>query len=221
MQEDGWVWVGLPKNIVKYMTERIAGKIISKSVVQDRIVLELTIRQPADTLIDFYKTGFDSLYGYAIYDYPLTLEVEANPDWLGKTVYLDHDGKNQALIPYEKAGKTYVMVNCAPDKGDISIGLTPVGVITGDRSKNEMSIKMYPNPFSTSVDIRVAIAYSKFKTSNLKFKICNINGKLVYSKLVNRNSSLIWEPQNQPAGIYMIEVKAGLQTFRKRVTLLK
>jgi hypothetical protein len=100
-------------------------------------------------------------------------------------------------------------------------GDPPVTAKTSEPVEKKTELTVSPNPFRTSVDLKVAIANSKFKILNCKFDIYNINGKLVYSKLVTRNSSLVWNAIDQPGGIYIFRIKAGDRIYTQRATLVK
>jgi hypothetical protein len=84
-----------------------------------------------------------------------------------------------------------------------------------------LTLSVSPNPFSTSVDIKISITNGKLKISNLKFDIFNIIGKLVHQSHVSHRSSLVWHAQDQPPGIYIVKVKEGNRIITKRITLIK
>ena len=79
-----------------------------------------------------------------------------------------------------------------------------------------------PNPFSTSVKIRVLIAnYELQVTNNYDVGIYDIRGKVIYSKIVNRNSSLVWDALNHPGGVYIVRMTSGNEVQTARILLLK
>jgi hypothetical protein len=88
----------------------------------------------------------------------------------------------------------------------------------------EMRVNVFPNPFSTSVEIRVPfwIADCGLRIENVG--IYDIKGRLVQiiqnskSKIQN---SYTWDASNQPAGVYFVKVKAGEKIFNKKILLLK
>jgi hypothetical protein len=77
-------------------------------------------------------------------------------------------------------------------------------------------ISVSPNPFGTSVDIT---ADFKFKISNLKFKICNINGQQIFSKSVSSSERIRWNASGHPTGIYLLVVDTGTRKLSKRLVL--
>jgi hypothetical protein len=92
-------------------------------------------------------------------------------------------------------------------------------------------INVWPNPFMTSVEIRVISAtVPQFHSSTVKtgIKVFDLNGRLVSNQadcgtveLQHCGTSYRWHAQDQPAGIYVIRVHSEGRTLQKKVTLIK
>jgi hypothetical protein len=90
----------------------------------------------------------------------------------------------------------------------------------------EFRVECYPNPFSTSVNIRALVRNDECGMMNINACIFDINGRQIarfdqfripHSAFRN---SYTWDAQNQPAGIYILKITAGSRTVTKRVTLV-
>jgi hypothetical protein len=77
-------------------------------------------------------------------------------------------------------------------------------------------ITVWPNPFSTSLEIEVPM-----QIENLKFEIFNLKGQQVYSSHVARHTPHVWDASIQPAGLYLVKVRIGEKQIIKRVVLQK
>jgi hypothetical protein len=88
-----------------------------------------------------------------------------------------------------------------------------------------LSVRCWPNPFSTSVYFEIRTANSELR--DLELAIYDIRGKLVHqfsnrsSHSAFRNSVYAWDARNQPNGIYIINVKTGKRRFIKKLILQK
>jgi hypothetical protein len=93
----------------------------------------------------------------------------------------------------------------------------------------EDRIEVWPNPFSTSINIQVLNSqFPKFRNFRMNFEIYDINGRLVehafqFGDLGNPGfgNSITWDASNQPAGMYIIRVRMGDRTMTRRVTLMR
>jgi hypothetical protein len=103
-----------------------------------------------------------------------------------------------------------------------------------DRSRTadyEPVIGITPNPFSTSVNIRViSSTVPQFRSSavNPEIRIFDINGKFVSGldncgivALWNRGTSYTWDASGQPAGIYFVKVSINNIVMIKRISLVR
>jgi hypothetical protein len=84
-----------------------------------------------------------------------------------------------------------------------------------------MKLSVFPNPFSTSVNIKCSVRNEKLGIGIVKIAVYDIKGKLVYSQLPIPNSQLGWDSSNHPSGIYLVKVRVGNQILTKKITLLK
>jgi pimeloyl-ACP methyl ester carboxylesterase len=81
--------------------------------------------------------------------------------------------------------------------------------INSKRNSGLFQLTAYPNPFSTSVEIKCSVGNWEWGIVNVKIAIYDVNGKLVYSQLSTPNSQLGWDASGHPNGIYIIKVRAG------------
>jgi hypothetical protein len=106
-------------------------------------------------------------------------------------------------------------------------------------SKTGAVVEVYPNPFSTSLNIQVRLEIADFKLPINKIGIYDITGRLVFTfgrggvltKDANNlrtpplqrqiGNSYSWDAENYPAGIYIVKVKAGSKVLTRRITLIK
>jgi hypothetical protein len=95
----------------------------------------------------------------------------------------------------------------------------------------QVMLEVWPNPFSTSMDIKLnssAVLQIHSSTVNQEIKIFDINGRLVSNlancgtvELQHCGTSYRWHAQDQPAGIYIVRVKLGDKTYSRNVCLVK
>jgi hypothetical protein len=99
-----------------------------------------------------------------------------------------------------------------------------------NRNQNDF-LTIFPNPFSTSVDIRLnSSTVPQFHSSTVKtqIKIFNLNGRRV-SNQTNRGTVELqhcgtyyrWHAQDQPPGQYIIRADMGDRVLTKKATLLR
>jgi hypothetical protein len=93
-------------------------------------------------------------------------------------------------------------------------------------ARDGLGLKVFPNPFSTSVD--VFVQRSTFSVlCNPEVQIFNINGKKVAdlksrrTQHAKRSTGYAWHAQDQPTGMYIITVKTGNRVISKRISLVK
>jgi hypothetical protein len=84
----------------------------------------------------------------------------------------------------------------------------------------QVQVSVRPNPFCTSVDIMFRSKNEERRLKNVEVKIYDITGKLLSSTFNIQHSSFVttarWDAQDQPAGMYMVRVKAGDNVITKR-----
>jgi hypothetical protein len=98
-------------------------------------------------------------------------------------------------------------------------------------SEQDFGLEVWPNPFNTSVDIRLnSSTVPQFRSSAVKPEVIifDINGKLVSRpdncgtvELQHCGTSYRWYAQDHPAGIYFIHVKAGDHELKRKIILVK
>jgi pimeloyl-ACP methyl ester carboxylesterase len=88
-------------------------------------------------------------------------------------------------------------------------------------------VKVGPNPFSTSVEIKCSMRNADCGVTNINVCIYDISGKKVAQLLPFRipHSALgirhTWSPKTSPNGIYFVNITIGNKTVTKRITLVK
>jgi hypothetical protein len=111
-------------------------------------------------------------------------------------------------------------------------GEPPVTVKKSEKYANKLELKIGPNPFTTSLQIRILMKNAPFgsaqgvKWQNAKLEIINLQGKILHFEFFNLKFSMgataCWNASNYPAGIYIIKVKTGKTVLASRViTLVK
>jgi hypothetical protein len=85
---------------------------------------------------------------------------------------------------------------------DIPSNCGTVGIATLDNLNNEQAVTIYPNPFTTSVNIMINDATS---TTQKEVKVYTILGTLVFHSYITKSLTTI-ETSNFPSGIYFYEI---------------
>ena len=84
-----------------------------------------------------------------------------------------------------------------------------------------MALNIYPNPFRTSTSILIN---NQLSVNGGMVQILDISGKLLRTIPISAYRSPIagiqWNAQDQPAGTYLILIKAGEKRITKQVTLI-
>jgi hypothetical protein len=109
-------------------------------------------------------------------------------------------------------------------------GTTGIGDVR-DKGINGSMIQVVPNPFGTSVDIRLnssTVPQFHRSTANPEIKIFDINGRLVSNlancgtvELRNYGTSYRWHAQDHPGGIYVVKVTLDGKTLSRRICCVK
>jgi hypothetical protein len=187
--------------------------------------------------------------------------VQANlaaPTWIGT------DGWNSTSITVTADGNSYAVYNRYFDAGDIDLkrhkngscqgtgyvfkisggGSGPVIGLSESILSGTYNIAVYPNPFSTSVNIQVLMRNDECGMMNMG--IYDISGRLVYAfgtggvhtNYANNvgtpplqyqfriphsafRNSYTWDASDHPAGIYFCRLKMEDRVLQKKITLLR
>ena len=88
-------------------------------------------------------------------------------------------------------------------------------------SINKTSFIISPNPFSKSTQISFTIGYN----SHVKIKIMDVYGmtikQLMDGEVQKGNYSLVWNANNNCAGIYLCVFETEQEKFTRRIVLTK
>jgi hypothetical protein len=82
-------------------------------------------------------------------------------------------------------------------------------------------VRVFPNPFSTSVFFELRTAKSELR--NMSLGIYDITGKLIYkldqrgSHSAFRSSGYAWNALNYPSGIYFVRIKTGEHILKQKL----
>jgi len=102
---------------------------------------------------------------------------------------------------------------CSPMSKSKDVALVlciPVGNANLDAGDTTNAVTIYPNPFTSSIDIKVNDAS---KMINYELKIFNILGEEVMNTLITKDITTL-KTSNLPSGIYMYEVNSNNQTIQ-------
>ncbi len=141
-------------------------------------------------------------------------------DWKNHSISLaDYIGVRNANIMFRQIrgeGNNVYLDNISvdPDPTSVETNLAPLTA----------SFSMYPNP--TTNNTSLYINTSLFTTNQIQLNVINTKGQLVYHKtheLTSNNTSqqLPLYTQNLPAGIYLVHLQDGLNTFSKKLVIIK
>lgn len=110
----------------------------------------------------------------------------------------------------------------APDIGAFEYGTTAVNPFAEKvPSTTALLLQNYPNPFNN----QMIIIYNLPQAAAVKLAVYNSLGQLV-DVLVEQvqtkgNYQVQWGPENQPSGVYWLQLQAGSARLTRSVTLLK
>ncbi|MDP7216705.1 MAG: T9SS type A sorting domain-containing protein, partial [Candidatus Marinimicrobia bacterium] len=118
-------------------------------------------------------------------------------------------------------------VNIYPQVGESQFTLTVAySALTtnDDMMPKEFALhQAYPNPFNPSTTISFDIPAQTH--SNASLRIYDITGRLVTTlvdeQLAPGTHTLQWQPVNLSSGLYIVQLKAGDQTFNQKITFIK
>jgi hypothetical protein len=138
--------------------------------------------------------------------------------------------RHTTVICDQESGKWY-MYQCsdqASDGNQIIVRTAPVVGGSGPVRLGEsypVQDGVHPNPFSTSVNVKLSMQNENIKFQIAKLKIFNTQGKILHSAICNLQYAIYgcfhWNAQDQPTGMYLIKVKTGDKVISKRITLVK
>jgi hypothetical protein len=122
----------------------------------------------------------------------------------------DHDGDGYTNI------EEYIN-----DRALILMGEEPFNSVenTGKNDKSKTpGLSVFPNPFTSTTIIKIRSKEARGKEA--KIKIHNVTGSLCFSaSLSPASSEFTWNPVQQPAGVYIIQLTYGIQKITKRLIL--
>jgi hypothetical protein len=75
-------------------------------------------------------------------------------------------------------------------------------------------IELYPNPFSSCIEIRLP-------GRDAQVKVFNVNGELITSLPAAGKNTVYWDAADSAEGIYLVRVITGDQVFQEKVFLVK
>jgi hypothetical protein len=80
---------------------------------------------------------------------------------------------------------------------------------------------MYPNPFNPSLNIR----YETGETTQVSVTIFDVHGRELMTLKDDQHQSgfheLVWQADQLPSGVYLVQIRSNAGTVLKKVTLLK
>lgn len=98
---------------------------------------------------------------------------------------------------------------------------TDTNNITIEEEIQDISVTMYPNPLSNTLNVE----YSLPKRDKVEILLYNIKGQKVYQQFLGRQQSgthkLSWALENLSSGIYLIQIKCNNSVVNKKVAILK
>ncbi len=217
----------------------------SKLIDPYRVIVSETDASGDATILDRVASAFDTI---TTSDGTTTLEVFRIPLkrefdwWTFSYVYFTYTNSlivdNQVFVPtygipqdtealgvYETLlpGYDIVPVDCSPiiDLGGAVHCITHEWPATYPLNISEipipeLSISAYPNPFnsSTLVDVRT-------DADNARLRIIDLNGREVFSQLLDRGECILSFSDDIPAGTYYAQVSAGISTKSVKLIYVK
>ncbi len=93
--------------------------------------------------------------------------------------------------------------------------------ITIEEEIQDISVTMYPNPLSNTLNVE----YSITKSDKVEILLYNIKGQRVYQQFLGMQNSgthtWSWTPKNLSSGIYFLQIKGNTFVVNKKVAILK
>jgi hypothetical protein len=194
---------------------------------------EANIHSSSD--LDYYKVVLPAGYNY-------TIISELFDSWNGKSpnrYSIDaqysykinsgawssiYDDSEAGEIKVNNGGTVYFKVEDYNTNGDTGTYLLQLNIersiITGMANLNsEKSFNVYPNPSNGSFNLAIADALN----SDVKIKITNLNGRVVYNTSLSKSygDNTFGINTNLPAGIYVLEMVANGAKMVKRIIITK
>jgi len=157
-----------------------------------------------------------SSFGINAYTFPFTVAASDSATWFVTFKPMDA-GMHYAYVEIETSiGQTLVV--------DLSGNgvLDPVGVMSVVPNANAIMLyQNYPNPFTTSTEIRFLLA----RKSQTELSVSTLEGRtittLAEGELDAGFHSAVFEPPALPSGIYLYTLKADGQIIQQLLTVLK
>jgi len=126
------------------------------------------------------------------------------------------DGSSSKIIKpthlYVKNDSFTVQLTVTGSNGCSSISSSTVSTLSGigDKIFTLFGIKIYPNPFTSSIIIE------KQNGQEVNFEICDMTGKLVHSVLLNQNRTQI-DLTGLPVGQYIVKINSDSHAFIDKI----
>jgi hypothetical protein len=116
--------------------------------------------------------------------------------------------------------------SAAGNKLRVEVTKTVNNTVSKDNRKGTSDmLTVYPNPFSTGVEVSFLSHNALVKNQNAKVEIYDISGKLLTDALCIMHYDFgikaRWSAQNQPNGVYLVKIKTGKRELVKRIVLAR
>jgi hypothetical protein len=103
--------------------------------------------------------------------------------------------------------------------GNADISTTRLG-LSENNLVQTYELTCSPNPFCGRIRIGL-MQNADCKMQNAKLQIFDISGKQVHQSLVDGHSALVWDPQNQTTGTYIVKVKTQNAIYSEKIHYIK
>lgn len=166
--------------------------------------------------LEHYDTGVLSKLSSTSFNNPTSFRWDFNNDGIYDAF------ENFAEYEFEEDGEYLVKLRIDGRGGPKTI--TKIVYAITSANPNEYNIsktQLYPNPFNPSTNL----SFSLKQKSNIKLKIYNIKGQLVWQKQIkgmqSGNHSIPINLKNQSSGLYFCTLSVKNQTITKKMLLVK
>ena len=144
-----------------------------------------------------------------------------DPPVVGDTVIF-----RQIIGPFAEVEPVNVDVNVADDASNPTDDSTLVVITSIERSDiNQVSDftldGVYPNPFSTSTTLQLALASPQYVTIEIFDVLGRRLSTLANQMLENGNHNIMWNADQQRSGVYFLRIKVGDSILTKKVLLIR
>ena len=161
---------------------------------------------------------------------------------LASTEWDDNNNIVMTVGEYESDGTTgsVFVVGAGAYDWDVSPGTNPLhpnmetftfnilnylkgvsNTVSNDRRFGDLSVKAYPNPFRTYINLQYVLP----KSGHVKLEIFDVNGRKIETIVDEVQGAsmheVIWQPQKQPSGVYIYRITAGDIAGHGKIYLVK